>query len=99
MASKSFLALALGAALLLAGPTGFGPAEAFAQACLPQSEVRAAVASGVPPLSVYLPQLRSRGEVVSSCLARQGNSYIYVVGLLQGGGQVTTIRFNANTGP
>jgi len=50
-------------------------------------------------LSVYLPQLRSRGEVVSSCLARQGNSYIYVVGLLQGGGQVTTIRFNANTGP
>ena len=99
MASKSFLALALGAALLLAGPTGFGPREAFAQGCLPQSEVRAAVAAGqARPFSQFSGRLRSMGDVVSSCLVNQGGGYAYVVSIVQANGQVTQVVVNAKTG-
>jgi hypothetical protein len=100
MASKSFLALALGAALLLAGPTGFGPAEAFAQACMSQGDARAAVASGeARSFSQFSGQLRQRyGDIVSSCLVNLGGSLGYLVSAVQPNGQVTTFTINAKTG-
>jgi hypothetical protein len=100
MASNSFLALALAAALLLSGPVGSGPSQALAQGCVSQSEARAAVASGqARPFSQFSGRLRSMGDVVSSCLVDQGGgSYAYVGSILQANGQVTKFAINAKSG-
>jgi hypothetical protein len=97
MARISLKTLALGAALLIAGPVGLGPTDSFAQGCLSQAEARAAVASGVPSASQFLPQLRRDGQVVSSCLARSGGSgYVYVFKIVQPDGQVISRTIRAN---
>jgi len=99
MARKSFLALALGAALLLAGPTGFGPVATLAQGCMSQSEARAAIANGqARPFSQFSGRLRAIGDVVSSCLVDQGGGLAYVVSIVQANGQVTQVVLNARTG-
>ena len=100
MARYSILALALGAALLLAGPTGFGPVETYAQGCVSQGEARAAVASGqARPFSQFSGRLRGQyGDIVSSCLMNQGGSFAYLVSAVQPNGQVTTFLINAITG-
>jgi hypothetical protein len=99
MASKVLLALALGAALLLSGPTGFGPQETFAQGCLPDGAVRDAVAAGqARPFSQFSGRLKSMGKVVSWCLVDQGGSYAYVGSILQANGQVTKFAINAKSG-
>jgi hypothetical protein len=93
----SFPALALGAALLAAGPTGLGPTDALAQGCLSQAEARAAVSSGqAAPFSAFSGSLRSMGQVVSSCLAQQGGGYVYVVKIVQPNGQVISQTIRAN---
>jgi hypothetical protein len=96
MARISLKTLALGAALLVAGPVGLGPTDSFAQACMSQAETRAAVASGVPSASQFVSQLRRDGQVVSSCLARSGSGYVYVFTIIQPNGQVISRTIRAN---
>jgi hypothetical protein len=99
MIRGSFQALFLAAALLLAGPSGFGTAPSYAQNCLSQNEARAAVAGGqASPLSYFVGGLRSMGQVVSSCLARRGGGFVYVVSIVQANGQVTRVVIDARTG-
>ena len=100
MASKLLLTLALWAALLIAGPSDFGPREAFAQSCMSQGDARAAVASGeAQSFSRFSSQLRKRyGDIVSSCLVNLGGSLGYLVSAVQPNGQVTTFVINARTG-
>ncbi len=100
MASKLLLTLALWAALLIAGPTGFGPGETYAQGCVSQGEARAAIANGqARPFSQFSGRLRSMGDVVSSCLVdRGGGTFDYVVSIVQSNGQVTNLSINARTG-
>jgi hypothetical protein len=90
--------LLLGAALLTAGPTGVGPSATYAQGgCLPQSEARAAVARGdAQSFARHHRSLQKQGQVVSSCLARRGNSYVYQGTLVKPDGQVVPFSVGAN---
>jgi hypothetical protein len=90
--------LLLGAALLAAGPAGVGPSMTYAQGgCLPQSEARAAVSRGdAKSFAKFLGNLRKQGQVVSSCLARRGNSYVYQGTLVKSNGQVVPFSVSAN---
>jgi hypothetical protein len=93
----SIPALALGAALLVAGPSGLGPGESYAQSCMSQAQARAAVSSGqAAPFSAFSGSLRSMGQVVSSCLAQQGNTLVYVVKIVRPDGQVISQTIRAN---
>ncbi len=100
MARYSILALALGAALLLAGPAGFGPAETYAQGCMSQGEARAAIANNqARQFSQFSGRLRGQyGDIVSSCLVDLGGVLGYLVSAVQPNGQVTTFTINAKTG-
>jgi hypothetical protein len=99
MIRRSLIALLFGTGLLLAGPTGFGPAATLAQGCMSQNEVRAAVASGqAAPFSNFVGGLRSMGDVVSSCLAKRNGGYAYVASIVQSNGQVTQIVLDARSG-
>ena len=100
MARYSILALALGAALLLAGPTGFGPVETYAQGCMSQGEARAAVANNqARSFSQFSSRLRGQyGDIISSCLVDLGGSFGYLVSAVQPNGQVTTFIISATTG-
>jgi len=95
----SLPALALGAALLVAGPSGLGPVESYAQGCMSQAQARTAVANGqAASFSAFSGSLRSMGQVVSSCLASSGNSLVYVVQIVPPGGNVTRVVLDARTG-
>ena len=99
MIRHSLMTLLLGAALLSAGPAGIGPAASYAQGCLSQGDVRAAVASGqAAPFSNFVGGLRATGDVVSSCLSKSGNSYVYVVGIVQSNGQLMQAVVDARSG-
>jgi uncharacterized membrane protein YkoI len=93
-------ALSLATAVLLAGPEVIGASPASAQACLSQSDVRAAVDSGrAIPLSSVLGQIRATvgGEVLSSSLCDYGGQLVYLVNVLSGG-QVTRLTVDAQSG-
>lgn len=99
MITNSLKAIALGAALLLTGVTGNGPDRAAAQGCVSQGEARQAVQSGeASPFSAFSGGLRSQGQIVSSCLAGGGGSYVYVVQLVLSNGAVTRLVIDARTG-
>lgn len=94
-------ALALAAALSLGGPASLGTGPALAQACLSQSDTRAAVESGqVIALSSVLGQIRDSvgGEILSSpALCTVGGRLVYLVNVLVNG-QVTRLQIDAQTG-
>jgi hypothetical protein len=96
----SLPALALGAALLVAGPNGLGPVESYAQGCMSQAQARQAVANGqAASFSAFSGSLRSMGQVVSSCLASSGGGgLVYVVQVVPPGGNVTRVVLDARTG-
>lgn len=84
--------LLLGAALLAAGPVGVGPATAYANGCLSQSQAQALVASGqAPPFSAFYASLQQQGQVVSSCMIKAGGGYKYSVKLLKSDGKVFSV--------
>jgi uncharacterized membrane protein YkoI len=100
MIRNTLSALLLVAALLLVGPAVIAPSPASAQACLSQSDVRAAVQSGrAIPLSGLLGQIRATvgGEVLSSSLCDYGGRLMYLVNVLSGG-QVTRLTVDAQSG-
>ena len=98
MNRRALPTLLLGAALLAAGPAGVGPSATYAQGgCLPQSEARAAVSRGdAQSFAKFHSRLAQQGQVVSSCLARRGNSYVYQGTLVQPNGQVVPFSVSAN---
>jgi hypothetical protein len=99
MFTNSLKALVLGTVLLLVGVTGNGPDRAQAQGCVSQGEARQAVQSGqAAPFSAFSGGLRSQGQIVSSCMAGGGGSYVYVVQLVLSNGQVTQVVLDARTG-
>jgi hypothetical protein len=99
MIRNSLKALLLGMALLVTGVTGNGPDRAAAQGCVSQGEARKAVQSGqAAPFSAFSGSLRSQGQIVSSCMAGGGGSYVYVVQLVLSNGQVTQVVLDARTG-
>jgi hypothetical protein len=82
---------------LAAGPAGLGPSASYAQGCLPQNEARAAVSRGdAQSFANFHGRLRREGQVVSSCLARRGNSYLYQGTLVKPNGQVVPFSISAN---
>jgi hypothetical protein len=92
MIRLAVLTLLLGAALLLAGPADVGPATAYAQGCLSQSQAQGLVASGqAPPFSAFYASLQQQGQVVSSCMIQTGGGYKYSVKLLKANGQVVSV--------
>ncbi len=101
MIRRTLSALALVAALNVAGPVGIGAGPAAAQACLSQGDARAAVESGrAIPLSSVLGQIRATvgGEILSSpALCDFGGRLVYLVNVLSGG-QVTRLSVDAQTG-
>ena len=89
MIRHALIALLLGAALLVAGPSGIGPTASHAQGCMSQGDTRAAVSSGqARSFSAFLPRLQQQGKVVSSCLVRSGGGYSYVYKILKPDGRV-----------
>ena len=101
MIRNAVSALALAAALSLGGPVGLGTAPAQAQACLSQSDTRAAVESGqVIALSSVLGQIRDSvgGDILSSpSLCNLGGRLVYLVNVLVDG-QVMRLQIDAQTG-
>lgn len=90
MIRHTLIALLVGAALLLAGPTGLGPTTGHAQgSCMTPGDTRAAVSSGqARSFSAFLPRLQQQGKVVSSCLVRSGGGFAYVYKILKPDGRV-----------
>ena len=102
MFGKSLHALALGLALILAGPAGFGAIPAAADQCLSAAETRAAVANGqAVPLSSVLRAIRSAvpGDIVRQQLCDLGGRLVYLVDVYSSAGANTThVQIDAQTG-
>ena len=102
MFRKSLRTLALGLALLLAGPAGLGAIPAAADSCLSAAETRAAVASGqAVPLSSVLRSIRAAvpGDIVRQQLCELGGRLVYLVDVYSSAGANTThVQIDAQTG-
>jgi hypothetical protein len=102
MMRKISLAVMLGAAVMLAGPSGLGVTSAAAQGCLSAGDARAAVQSGdVVPLSRVLGKIRAAGggEVLPTPqLCNVGGRLVYMVNVLTSSGAIKRLTVDARSG-
>lgn len=100
MSKNLITILVLTALFVWFGSDVSGPKSAYGESCLSQGEARRAVQNGD---AISLSAIRGTlagdgGEVVSAQLCKSGNRLVYVVNVLDDGGEVKRVRVDARDG-